>query len=204
MTPELWARLNPLFHQAVEKPPDERSAFVAEACGNDAELHRELVALVEAHEQRNDTTEKFSDNLKNLLGQTYSAFSPGDIVIGRFRIVRLLGSGGMGDVYEAFDQELSQAIALKSIRPEIVASTGVLSRFRKEVQFARRLNGPNVCRIHELFIIGSSAAPTGAFLTMELLDGITLSDRIKQIRAHPMARGTSACKRYMRGSSHDS
>jgi len=180
MTPELWARLNPLFVAAVEKPHGERSAFIAKACGNDSELRRELIALVEAHEQRNVTADKVSENIKNLLGRTCSAFSPGDVVIDRFRIVRMLGSGGMGDVYEAFDLELSQAIALKSIRPGIVESAGVLSRFRKEVQLARRLNGPNVCRIHELFIIGSSDAPTGAFLTMELLDGITLSDRIRQ------------------------
>jgi len=180
MTPELWARLNPLFHEAVEKPPGERSAFIAETCGDDSELCRELAALVQAHEQQNVTVDKISENIKNLVGRTHSAFSPGDVVNSRFRIVRMLGNGGMGDVYEAFDLELSQAIALKSIRPEIVESTGVLSRFRKEVQFARRLNGPNVCRIHELFIIGSSAAPTGAFLTMELLDGITLSDRIRQ------------------------
>lgn len=180
MTPELWARLNPLFAAAVEKPPGERDAFVAEACGDDSELLRELIALVEAHEQQNATADKISENINNLIGRNRSAFSPGEVVSGRFRIVRKLGSGGMGDVYEAFDLELSQAIALKSIRPEIVESTGVLSRFRKEVQFARRLNGPNVCRIHELFIIGSSAAPSGAFLTMELLDGITLSERIRQ------------------------
>ncbi|HUB53225.1 MAG TPA: protein kinase [Terracidiphilus sp.] len=185
MTPELWARINPLFAAAVEKPRGERDAFVAEACGEDAELYQELAALIAAHEQQTVTAENTSEEIRRPPAKTGAAFSPGDLVIDRFRIVRMLGSGGMGEVYEAFDLEISQAIALKSIRSEIVRNSGALLRFKKEVQLARRLSGPNICRIHELFIAGSSTAPAGAFLTMELLDGITLSDRIRQSGAIP-------------------
>ncbi|HEY1648915.1 MAG TPA: protein kinase [Terracidiphilus sp.] len=180
MTPEFWERLNPLFNAAIETPRGERSAFIAEACGNDSELRRELVALIDAHEQPDSAAEKIKEHIQTLVLRAHPGFSSGDVVMGRFRIVRELGSGGMGDVYEALDLELSQAIALKSIRPEIVENPGVLARFRREVQLARRLSGPNVCRIHELFVIGSSGALDSAFLTMEFLDGITLSDRVKQ------------------------
>ena len=180
MTPELWARLNPLFDAAIETPRGERLAFIEEVCGNDSELRRELVALICAHEESNGAVGNIKEHVQALVGRVHPEFSPGEVVLGRFRIVRKLGSGGMGDVYEAFDLDLSQAIALKAIRPDIVENSGVLARFRREVQLARRLSGPNVCRIHELFVIGSSDAKDGAFLTMELLDGITLSDRIRQ------------------------
>ncbi len=180
MTPELWARLNPLFDAAIEMPRAERSAFIAEVCGGDAELRRELVALIDAHEQPDGLSGNIEEHIRTLVDGARREFAPADVVMGRFRIVRKLGRGGMGDVYEAFDLQLSEAIALKAIRPEIVENAGVLARFRKEVQLARRLSGPNVCRIHELFVLGGGADPDGAFLTMELLDGVTLSERIQQ------------------------
>ena len=89
-------------------------------------------------------------------------------------------------MYEAVDLELSQSVALKTIRPEIAGNPSVLSRFKKEVQLARRFSGPNVCRIHELFVIGSDGAAAGAaFLTMEFLEGITLAEKLRQ--AGPMS-----------------
>jgi len=181
MTPELWARLNPLFNAAVEMPPDEQNAFIANACRGDEELRKELQALVDAHARQEATTDKVAEGLKALINKATARYRPGDIVHGRFRIVRLLGSGGMGEVYEAFDLELSQSVALKSIRPDIAGNTGVLARFRKEVQLARRLTGPNLCRIHELFIApGNIGSPVDAFLTMELLEGTTLADELRQ------------------------
>jgi serine/threonine protein kinase len=181
MTPELWARLNPLFNSAVERPPAERSAFIAEACGNDEELRRELAALIDAHAQVEATTDNVGVDIKNLIARTQGRFSPSDIVLGRFKIVRQLGSGGMGEVYEAIDLELAQTVALKSIRSDIAGNEGILSRFKREVQLARRLSGPNICRIHELFVIPGNGGPSaGAFLTMELLNGVTLTDKVKQ------------------------
>jgi len=189
MTPELWARLNPLFNAAVEKPPDEQSAFIAEACGDDQELHKELRALIEAHAKQDATTDKVAANIKDLITKATSRYRAADVIHGRFRIVRLLGSGGMGEVYEAFDLELSQTVALKSIRPDIAGNAGVLSRFRKEVQLARRLTGPNICRIHELFVApGSTGSAVDAFLTMEFLEGITLSDELQRRGPIPWVR----------------
>jgi len=189
MTPELWARLNPLFNAAVEMPPGEQNAFIAEACRGDEELRKELQALVDAHARQEATTDKVAEGLKALINKATAKYRPGDIIHGRFRIVRLLGSGGMGEVYEAFDLELSQSVALKSIRPDIAGNAGVLSRFRKEVQLARRLTGPNLCRIHELFVApGITGSPVDVFLTMELLEGTTLADELKQKGPMPWIR----------------
>ena len=126
MTPELWARLNPLFNAVVEMPPDEQDAFIAEACGGDAELRNELQALVVAHARQEATTDRVAEGLRELINKATARYRSGDLIHGRFRIVRLLGSGGMGEVYEAFDLELSQKVALK-LADFVVNETGFAS-----------------------------------------------------------------------------
>src|ERR1035437_4949858 len=180
MTPELWARLSPLFYAAVESPSPERRAIAIEACGDDSELCRELLALIDSYEKQGSTTDDIAANIRTAAELAIPALTVGSIVHDRFKIVRRLGSGGMGDVYEAWDMELSEAIALKTIRPEIAGNDLTLSRFKREAQLARKVTGPNVCRIHE-FLVGKSdgKGQPVAFLTMELLHGITLADKLK-------------------------
>ena len=114
-------------------------------------------------------------------------FRPGDVILDRFRVVRLLGSGGMGEVYEADDLQLGR-IAIKTIRGKIASTARALEWFRREIQLARRVSGPEVCRIHELFIVPATERDRqSAFLTMELLDGIPLSTRLRQSGAIPPA-----------------
>jgi len=117
-------------------------------------------------------------NPKMPAARAATTFAPGELVLGRFRIVRLLGSGGMGEVYEATDLELGR-IALKTLRADFGSSAEVLSRFKKEVQLARKAGGPHICRVHELFVTpGRLAGIPSVFLTMEYLEGVTLADRI--------------------------
>ncbi|MGC2638208.1 MAG: protein kinase [Acidobacteriaceae bacterium] len=107
-------------------------------------------------------------------------FQPGDVLLDRFRIVRQLGRGGMGEVYLADDLQLGR-IALKALRPDIAGTPGAFERFRREVQLARKVGGPQVCRIHELFLLPATARdPATAFLTMEYLEGLTLAKRLEQ------------------------
>ena len=179
MTPELWQRLKPLYHAALDIPEDKRAQFVIEACGNDTELRDELAALLRANASRPtaDETAPVAD-LKQLFDPSVDSFAAGDLVLGRFRIVRNLGSGGMGEVYEAIDIELGK-VALKTIRTDLADTPDILARFKKEVQLARTVSGPNICRIHELFIVPRTRdTGTRAFLTMEYLEGTTLAEKI--------------------------
>lgn len=73
-------------------------------------------------------------------------FQEGELLASRFKIGRLLGKGGMGEVYEALDTELGVQIALKAIQPEIALDPKALNRFKQEVQIARRITHSNVCR----------------------------------------------------------
>jgi tetratricopeptide (TPR) repeat protein len=115
----------------------------------------------------------------------------GDVLANRFRVVRFIGRGGMGDVYEAEDLELGERVALKTVRPEIAHLDGAIDRFRREIQLARKVTHPNVCRIFDVFRhrpeATAGASSWGAaggpgeitFFSMELLVGETLEQRLR-------------------------
>ncbi|HEY2747276.1 MAG TPA: protein kinase, partial [Polyangia bacterium] len=112
---------------------------------------------------------------------TRRAFADDEVVAGRYRVVRFIARGGMGEVYEVEDVELRIRVALKTIRVELVDDEAVLERFRGELALARRVTHPNVSR---LFDLGFHDTPRGriAFLTMELLAGESLRERIRRGR----------------------
>jgi serine/threonine-protein kinase len=90
---------------------------------------------------------------------------PGTLLGGRYRIVALLGAGGMGEVYRAEDLRLGQTVALKLLPPRVAGDPARLQRFRDEVRLAREVTHPNVCRVHDL-----GEADDLTFLTMEFVD----------------------------------
>jgi serine/threonine protein kinase/tetratricopeptide (TPR) repeat protein len=98
---------------------------------------------------------------------------------GRFRIVRMLGQGGMGEVYEAVDLALGTRVALKTVRLEQATNESALQRFRREILLARKIAHPNVCKVFELHVGGIGDLPL--FLTMELLEGETLAARLRRL-----------------------
>jgi serine/threonine protein kinase len=110
---------------------------------------------------------------------TPSAFVPGDQVASRYNVVRLIGSGGTGEVYEAIDTALGVSVALKALKPSFASSGVQLERFRREIQNARKVTHFNVCRIFDMGI-QNGAGRDRFFLTMELLAGVTLADRIER------------------------
>src|SRR6185369_7354950 len=95
-------------------------------------------------------------------------FAPGHVFANRFRIVSLLGSGGMGEVYRAEDLKLGQRVAVKLLTTGI-AHPKPLERFRAEVRLAREISHPNVCRVYDI-----GYADGWNYLAMEYVDGETL------------------------------
>jgi serine/threonine protein kinase len=102
----------------------------------------------------------------------------GHLISGRYRISRFIGAGGMGEVYEAEDVELSGSVALKIIRPDLLEDPHALTRFRREIQLARQVTHPNVCRV---FDVGRDAYAGRelVYFTMEFLAGETLQTWLK-------------------------
>ncbi len=188
MTPDLWQRLKPLYHAALDLPEESRAGFLDEMAGADTELARELRALLAfAPSQAQSVTVNGSSpvgspylDIARWQPRQATRLVPGTVLAGRFRILRHLGSGGMGEVYEACDEQLAAGrLALKVIRPAIAANPAALARFKDEVRLARQVSHPNVCRIHELHLAEPDRGGQGTvFLTMELLEGVTLHDHI--------------------------
>jgi len=177
LTPEQFARLQQLFAEALDLSPLLRAALLARVQDEDGGVMAEhLRGLLAAQSEQ---TESMSQPLipPEASLAPRSAFQEGDLILKRFRIIRLLGRGGMGEVYEAQDSEMGR-VALKTIR-EDERGESALRRFKQEVQLARLVTNPHVCRIHEFFTLPAKDGRSSlAFLTMELLEGITLADRI--------------------------
>jgi serine/threonine protein kinase len=183
-TPAGWERLKPLFGGAMQQPPEQRARYIDEVCGDDLELRDALFRLLRANEESISKGDGPIVDFHSLFSSAKPAFTAGELVSSQFRIVRLIGSGGMGEVYEAIDLELGHRIALKTIRPDIASNPRTLAHFKKEVLLAQRISGPHVCRIHAFHPPTDSAGRT-AFLTMEFLEGMTLEDKIRESGALP-------------------
>ncbi len=105
---------------------------------------------------------------------------PGDIVAGRFVVVRFVARGGMGEVYEVGDRHLQdKRHALKTLRPELALNEALRARFEREVLLAREVHHPNVCPTYDLFHVTDDKGPL-SFLTMKLLRGESLHARIRR------------------------
>jgi eukaryotic-like serine/threonine-protein kinase len=105
-----------------------------------------------------------------------AVFRVGEVILERYEVRSLIGRGGMGEVFEVFDHELQERIALKTIRPELSADASVVSRFKQELRLARRVVHRNVCRVFDFGLVRSLADGIIHFYTMELISGQPLSE----------------------------
>jgi tetratricopeptide (TPR) repeat protein len=156
-----------LVDLALARPSGEREAYLRTVCGNDTRLFDKVLSYVVWEERMSGF---LLDPLFPPLEPEH-VFEPGDLLRGRFRIVREVAQGGMGIVYEARDEKLDRRIAVKC------AKTGFHKRLGPEVRNARDISHPNVCKIYEIH----SAPVRGdevEFIAMEFLDGQTLTERL--------------------------
>ena len=132
----------------------------------------------------------------------HGRFPPGAILDGRYRIVELLGRGGMGEVYRADDLRLGQQVAIKFLPAGIGADTHRLAQFHNEVRMARQVSHPNVCRVHD---IGEVAAGGQLFITMEYVDGEDLAASLKRVGRFPEDKGLDLARQIAAGlaAAHD-
>lgn len=173
MSPERWQILEDLFHQAMDLPAGaERDRFVADRTEGDPELQRRLTQLLREEE---GGVQKFDNIVGDVLLATASAASQApDTWIGRrigsYRIVREIGRGGMGVVYEAErdDSEYQKKVAIK-IAPEWLRSPAAMERFREERQILAALEHPGICRM-----LDGGTVDGAPYFVMELIEGTHL------------------------------
>lgn len=172
MSPQRWSRVRELFDSALDLPPAEVEDYLRSACKDDDALLSDVRQMLEQHQA--------AGFLDVPPAPRVPVLRAGDVASGRYRILRPLGRGGMGQVYEAEDIELHERVALKTLLPEIAADSSMISRFKREIQLARKVGHPHVCRVFDLArhpADGSSPNPA-LFLTMEFLEGETLAEHI--------------------------
>ena len=121
-------------------------------------------------------------------------FLPGRLLAGRYRIISLLGKGGMGEVYRADDLTLGQPVALKFLPEEATRDDSLLERFRNEVRIARRVSHPNVCRVYDVGEVDGHS-----FFTMEYVDGEDLASLLRRIGRLPHDKATDIARQLCAG-----
>jgi eukaryotic-like serine/threonine-protein kinase len=168
---ERWRKIEQLYHSALEREGSRRAAFVEQECAGDESLRREVESLL-AH--AGDTGDFLAAPALDVAARDLAiSREPGSPshpdAIGRYRIIRLLGEGGMGTVYEAEQDEPRRVVALKVIKLGL-ATPDRLRRFRQESQALARLQHPGIAQIFE-----SNTADTGfgpqPFFAMEFIHG---------------------------------
>jgi serine/threonine protein kinase len=127
-------------------------------------------------------------------------FPPGTLLAQRYRIVSLLGRGGMGEVYRANDLLLGQTVALKFLPAQWTSDEAKLARFRNEVRIARQVSHPNVCRVYD---IGEAEGST--YLSMEYVDGEDLASLLRRIGRLPQDKALEIARQLCAGlaAAHD-
>jgi serine/threonine protein kinase/Tfp pilus assembly protein PilF len=176
MESENWQKVKAIFDSVIEIAPKERSSFLDAACAGDAELRREVEALLVASESAGSFMETpFAGEIASSLADGGpNALEPGQ-VFGRYKIIDKIGGGGMGQVFLAEDLELDRPVAIKILHTEAAADKDRVRRFVQEAKSASALNHPNILTVHEIGTFEESH-----YIATELIKGETLRDRLNR------------------------
>jgi eukaryotic-like serine/threonine-protein kinase len=179
-----WDLLTDIFAGALELAPDDRAAYLEQRCRHDAALRAEIERLLHEHHRLGNFIENSVFSHLEEQATSLAGFNAGDVLADRFRVIRSIGYGGMGEVYEVEDLTLGVRVAAKALRPDLILSDSLVAQFKREVHLARKVTHPNICRVFDV-ATHESKAPDGTtsttiFFTMELLGGETLESRLER------------------------
>ncbi|HKV33922.1 MAG TPA: serine/threonine-protein kinase, partial [Pyrinomonadaceae bacterium] len=213
MKPDDWRKVDELFDAALEHDPKDRASFLDRACASDRQLRGEVEKMLAFDRQAEDfiQTDVFHVAAQLITGPTEkpplrrsssfttdsidnARFIPGDVLSDRYRIVGLLGRGGMGEVYRADDLKLKQAVALKFLPESLTANGPALARFYREVSVARQISHRHVCRVYDVAEFDGQH-----FISMEFVRGEELASLLKRIGRLPQAKAIDVARQLCAG-----
>ena len=162
MTPERWRQIEQLFHSALEQAPEHRSAFLNQACGEDADLRGRVEQLLS---QPSSSAALLDRSLwESAAEQMTRTIITSGAQLGPYKVIGILGEGGMGRVYRGLDTRLDRPVAIK------VSVQQFEQRFEREARAISMLNHPHICTLYD---VGPN------YIVTELVEGETLSAWLK-------------------------
>lgn len=167
-----WLQVKEILDAAIRRKPEERAAFLDDACGGDDGVRSEIESLLSSFGRAGGFMESSPVEAETIRLETFSAGQ----TLGKYEIVSLIGKGGMGEVYLARDRQLRRRVALKVLPETVSSDRGRLIRFEQEAIAASSLNHPNIITIHEI-----DEADGARILVSEYIDGVTLREKIPSI-----------------------
>jgi len=182
MNAQRWKQVNDLFQSALEHTPEERAAFLQEACHDDEDMHREVESLLTSHDRATNFIEVPAFEVAPELVTNNEVGALVGKVISHYRIESLIGVGGMGEVYLARDERLGRKVALKLLPDSLKIDETQLSRFKNEARTASALNHPNILTVYEIGAEGNVQ-----FIATEFVEGKTLRAALECGRINPRA-----------------
>jgi eukaryotic-like serine/threonine-protein kinase len=176
MTPERWRQVTAMFHAARSRDAPARAPYLDDACAGDRGLRDEVDAMLAAHHDRGEFGDRPVSGSIDEGGRLETG-----VMVGPYRIDRLIGAGGMGEVYRARDTKLGRDVAIKILPDAFTADPDRLARFEREARVLATLNHPHIGAIYGFEESnpspGSGQAAVRA-LVLELVEGETLADRV--------------------------
>ena len=172
MTPERWRQINELFHTAADLDPAGRDALLERTARTDAELAAEVRSLLAAHQPDAAFLEQPAWAVAPTLAFDEPLIRPGEMT-GPYRIIREIGRGGMGVVYEAEDTRLRRPVALKALPSEYTTDPLRRERLTREARAAAALTHPSIATIFALDELDGAL-----YLVSELVRGQTLREEV--------------------------
>src|SRR5437773_5925056 len=164
-----------MFHRAMSVEPQARSGYLEQACEDDAALRREVDSLIAAYESSGDVLDETAVTLAMRVLSAEAIDSMVGQEVGAYKILSLLGQGGMGAVYLAENRRLNRKVALKFLSTEYITDNWAKRQLIKEAQAVARLDHPNICAVHDFEEIGEHS-----FIVMQYIEGQTLAELIRQ------------------------
>ena len=189
---ERWRRVDGILAAALELPTGERDAFLDSTCGGDADLRREVSSLLAHDRAEGFLATPAANEAARLLIDAAAQPLVGQR-IGPFEVLAGIGTGGMGEVYEALDTRLQRRVALKRIPAHLATDPERILRFRREALATSALNHPNIVTVHEII-----EEQGGDLLVTELVDGVSLRERLRE-GALPLATALDIALQIARG-----
>jgi hypothetical protein len=170
---ERWQEIERLYHEALEREESQRAAFLRAACAEDDVLRQEVESLLAQESKAQFLETPALEAAAKALAEKQSQCSLIGRQLGSYKIVSLMGAGGMGEVYQAHDGKLRRDVAIKVLPADLVDDPERLARFQREARLLAAVNHPNIATIH-----GLEQSDDVHYLVMELVPGETLAQRI--------------------------